>query len=110
MLMSHLATVKVLTGVYEGFQNVPDMYGGHTRKSKKITGIGSGLKEGGKVCYISRFILSCLTFFYQAFAFGVYDGFADLIKEPIKGGQKDGALGALKGSARGCKCSHYTPL
>ena len=98
-----IATVKVLTGVSEGFQNVPDMYGGHTRKSKKITGIGSGFKEGGKVR--SVVLTSFLSHIYamQAFALGVYDGVADLFLEPIRGGQKDGALGVLKGSARGGK-------
>lgn len=60
-----IATVKVLTGVSEGFQNVPDMYGGHTRKSKKITGIGSGFKEGGKVR--SLVLTSFLSHIYAGF-------------------------------------------
>ncbi|KAK0441415.1 UDP-Glycosyltransferase/glycogen phosphorylase [Armillaria borealis] len=42
-----------------------------------------GLKEAGK-----------------GFVYGWYDGVTGLVREPIKGAQKDGFVGAIKGSAR----------
>ncbi|KAK0210173.1 UDP-Glycosyltransferase/glycogen phosphorylase [Desarmillaria ectypa] len=43
----------------------------------------NGLKEAGK-----------------GFVYGMYDGVTGLVREPIKGAQQDGFVGAIKGSAR----------
>ncbi|KAF8913387.1 hypothetical protein CPB85DRAFT_1561165 [Mucidula mucida] len=75
--------VKVFNGVYEGFHNAPSLYGSEVRKAKKITGTSSGFKEGGK-----------------AFCYGIYDGITGLVTEPLRGAKEEGAVGALKGSAR----------
>ncbi|KAF8191604.1 glycosyltransferase family 1 protein [Mycena galopus ATCC 62051] len=42
--------MDIVTGVHEGFYNTPKLYGSKVRKTGKVTGFGSGLKEGGKVC------------------------------------------------------------
>ena len=38
-----------LKGTQEGFQSLPKYYGTETRETGKITGVGTGLLEGGKV-------------------------------------------------------------
>lgn len=38
-----------LKGTQEGLGNLPKYYGSETRETGKVTGVGSGLLEGGKV-------------------------------------------------------------
>ncbi|KAG8934417.1 hypothetical protein FRC01_003090 [Tulasnella sp. 417] len=79
-----LGMVKLVDSVQEGFQNLPVMYGTNIRKVGKIHDWKSGFKEGGK------------SFFY-----GWYDGITGLVTEPLKGLEKEGMVGALKGTGRG---------
>ncbi|KAJ7577401.1 hypothetical protein C8J56DRAFT_366855 [Mycena floridula] len=84
--------VKVVNGLNYGFHNVPRLYGTKVRKPGEITGIGSGLKEAGK-----------------DFMYGYYDGFKGLVAEPMRGAKEEGAVGAIKGSARGLFNVVYLP-
>lgn len=72
-------------GLAKGFRNVPKLYNDDTvRKQEKVTGIGSGLKVAGK-----------------EFGFGLYDGVTGLVTQPLKGAEKDGAGGLIKGFGKG---------
>ncbi|KAF8606091.1 glycosyltransferase family 1 protein [Ceratobasidium sp. AG-I] len=73
-----------LKGTQEGLENLPKYYGSETRETGKITGVGSGLLEGGK-----------------GLALGVYDGWADFFMEPVKGYKENGMAGACAGAGRG---------
>ncbi|KAG7453100.1 uncharacterized protein BT62DRAFT_46609 [Guyanagaster necrorhizus] len=75
--------IKIVVNIHHGFQNAPRLYGSQVREPGKVTNFKSGLKEAGK-----------------GFAYGLYDGVTGLVREPIKGAQKDGFVGALRGSAR----------
>ncbi|PBK62939.1 glycosyltransferase family 1 protein [Armillaria solidipes] len=75
--------MKIVTNIQDGFQNMPKLYGSEVREPGKVTDFKSGLKEAGK-----------------GFVYGYYDGITGLVREPIKGAQKDGFIGAIKGSAR----------
>ena len=69
----------------KGFHNAPKLYGDTTvRKSDKITGIGSGFKAAGK-----------------EFGYGFYDGITGLVTQPMRGAQKEGFAGLVKGAAMG---------
>lgn len=69
----------------QGFHNAPLLYGDTTvRKQEKITGMGSGLKVAGK-----------------EFAFGLYDGIAGLVTQPVQGAREEGHLGFWKGFGKG---------
>jgi sterol 3beta-glucosyltransferase len=39
----------IISNVYDGFQNVPKMYGSEVREPGKVKGFKSGLEEAGKV-------------------------------------------------------------
>ncbi|KAI0383627.1 glycosyltransferase family 1 protein [Hypomontagnella monticulosa] len=72
-------------GLARGFRNVPMLYNDDTvRPVEKVTGFGSGLKVAGK-----------------EFGFGIYDGITGLVTQPIRGAEKDGGIGLLKGFGRG---------
>lgn len=71
---------STLQGATEGLSNVPKLYGGEVREHKKVTGFGSGVVEGSK-----------------GLAYGIYDGFADFVKQPAKGYEEKGVLGAVGG-------------
>ncbi|PBK62940.1 UDP-Glycosyltransferase/glycogen phosphorylase [Armillaria solidipes] len=75
--------MRIVTSIHDGFQNAPKLYGSQIREPGKVTNFSSGLKEAGK-----------------GFVYGWYDGVTGLVREPIKGAQKDGFVGAIKGSAR----------
>lgn len=69
----------------QGFHNAPKLYGDDTvRKSQKVTGIQSGLKAAGK-----------------EFGYGFYDGITGLATQPLRGAEKEGAAGLVKGFAKG---------
>ncbi|CAE7182837.1 unnamed protein product, partial [Rhizoctonia solani] len=77
---STLGVQNTLQSAAEGMHNLPKVYGGEVRKHKKVTGIGSGLVQGGK-----------------GFALGLYDGFSDFFMEPVRGFKRGGVLGAIGG-------------
>ena len=54
---------------------MPQLYGSDVRQREEITDFSSGLKAAGK-----------------GFFYGYYDGITGLVKEPIKGGQKEVSL------------------
>ncbi|KAL8828313.1 MAG: hypothetical protein Q9170_006662 [Blastenia crenularia] len=69
----------------QGFHNAPRLYGDDTvRKADKVTGIQSGLKAAGK-----------------GFTLGIYDGISGLATQPVRGAQKGGVTGFLKGFGKG---------
>jgi len=75
--------MDIVSSVHEGFYNTPKLYGSKVRKTGKVTDFTSGLKEGGKGLF-----------------YGYYDGITGLVREPYEGAQKEGFIGAVKGSLR----------
>lgn len=72
-------------GLARGFRNAPKLYNDDTvRPQEKVTDFASGLKVAGK-----------------EFGFGFYDGISGLITQPLKGAEKEGAAGLLKGFGKG---------
>ncbi|KAK6086145.1 glycosyltransferase family 28 domain-containing protein [Seiridium cupressi] len=72
-------------GLARGFRNAPKLYNDDTvRKPEKVTSFETGLKVAGK-----------------EFGLGVYDGISGLVTQPLRGAQKEGALGFLKGFGKG---------
>ncbi|KAI9837038.1 MAG: hypothetical protein M1819_000687 [Sarea resinae] len=68
-----------------GFHNAPRLYGDESvRAPEKITGFHSGLKAAGK-----------------EFGYGLYDGISGLVTQPLKGAEKEGFAGAIKGFGKG---------
>lgn len=68
----------------EGLRVLPRWYGGEVREIGPVADWKSGAVAAGR-----------------NFKYGVADGFADLVREPVKGGQEGGALGAVKGVGKG---------
>ncbi|KAH6651632.1 glycosyltransferase family 28 domain-containing protein [Truncatella angustata] len=72
-------------GLARGFRNAPKLYNDDTvRRPEKVTSFETGLKVAGK-----------------EFGLGMYDGISGLITQPLKGAQKEGGLGFLKGIGKG---------
>ncbi|OBT44690.1 hypothetical protein VE00_04443 [Pseudogymnoascus sp. WSF 3629] len=72
-------------GLARGFHNAPKLYGDDTvRPQERVTGFQSGLRAAGK-----------------GFGYGFYDGISGLVTQPMKGAEKEGAAGFLKGIGRG---------
>ncbi|KAI1843632.1 hypothetical protein JX266_010265 [Neoarthrinium moseri] len=72
-------------GLARGFRNAPKLYNDDTvRKPEKVTSFESGLKVAGK-----------------EFGLGMYDGISGLVTQPMRGAQKEGAMGFLKGIGKG---------
>lgn len=72
-------------GLAKGFRNVPTLYNDDTvRPVEKVTGIGSGLKVAGK-----------------EFGYGLFDGISGLVTQPLRGAEKEGAGGLVKGFGKG---------
>ncbi|KAI1433862.1 hypothetical protein GGR50DRAFT_461116 [Xylaria sp. CBS 124048] len=72
-------------GIAKGFRNAPNLYNDDTvRLTEKVTDFRSGLKVAGK-----------------EFGFGLYDGITGLVTQPIKGAQKEGGAGFVKGFGKG---------
>ncbi|CUA70528.1 Sterol 3-beta-glucosyltransferase UGT80A2 [Rhizoctonia solani] len=70
----------ILEGLHHGMNNAPKIYGGSVREPGKVTGFRSGLREGRKSA-----------------AMGFYDGFTDIVKEPVDGFKKGGIMGGVGG-------------
>lgn len=68
----------------EGLRSMPKMYGGEVREIGKVTNWKTGMVVAGK-----------------NFKDGMVDGITDLVREPVKGGKEQGALGVLKGAGKG---------
>ena len=69
----------------KGFHNAPKLYGDETvRKSDQVTDLKSGLRAATK-----------------EFGYGMYDGISGLVTQPMKGAQKDGPAGFVKGIGKG---------
>jgi hypothetical protein len=72
-------------GLARGFRNAPKLYNDDTvRPTEKVTGFASGVKVAGK-----------------EFGLGFYDGLAGLVTQPMKGAEKEGGRGLLKGIGKG---------
>ncbi|KAK3939702.1 glycosyltransferase family 28 domain-containing protein [Diplogelasinospora grovesii] len=72
-------------GLARGFRNAPRLYNDETvRPTEKVTDFASGLKVAGK-----------------EFGLGFYDGLAGLVTQPLKGAEKEGGMGLLKGFGKG---------
>ena len=69
----------------KGFRNAPKLYNDDTvRPAEKVKGFGSGLKIAGK-----------------ELGFGFYDGITGLVTQPLRGAEKEGASGLIKGFGKG---------
>ncbi|KAL7620787.1 hypothetical protein AAE478_009785 [Parahypoxylon ruwenzoriense] len=72
-------------GLARGFRNAPTLYNDDTvRPVDKVTDFTSGLKVAGK-----------------EFGFGMFDGITGLVTQPLRGAEKEGGMGLLKGFGRG---------
>lgn len=72
-------------GLAKGFRNAPRLYHDDTvRPVQKVTSFESGLKIAGK-----------------EFGYGLYDGLTGLVTQPLRGAEKEGAVGLAKGFAKG---------
>lgn len=80
------ASFNTIYDLYEGFDNVPGLIGSDTRGKGKITGWKSGFKEGG-----------------IGLGYGLWDGIAGIVTEPIVGAKQNGATGAMVGFGKGCE-------
>jgi hypothetical protein len=77
--------MNVCMGLARGFRNAPKLYNDDTvRPTEKVTGFGSGLKVAGK-----------------EFGMGFYDGISGLVTQPLKGAEKEGGRGLIKGFGKG---------
>ncbi|KAB5588152.1 Sterol 3-beta-glucosyltransferase [Ceratobasidium theobromae] len=81
-----------LEGLHHGLNNSPKLYGGTVREPGRVTGFRSGVREGGK-----------------GLVMGFYDGFADIIREPVTGYKKNGIIGGVGGAAIGLVNSVIKP-
>ncbi|KAJ5677831.1 UDP-glucuronosyl/UDP-glucosyltransferase [Penicillium maclennaniae] len=68
----------------EGFRQIPQLYGEKPKEYKPIKDWQSGAIFAGR-----------------NFVDGMSEGLSSIITQPIKGAKKEGALGAVKGSAKG---------
>lgn len=72
-------------GLAKGFRNVPRLYNDETvRPVEKVTDISSGIRVAGK-----------------EFGMGLFDGISGLVTQPLKGAEKEGAGGLVKGVGKG---------
>ncbi|KAI1103665.1 glycosyltransferase family 1 protein [Jackrogersella minutella] len=72
-------------GLARGFRNAPTLYNDDTvRPVEKVTDFASGLKVAGK-----------------EFGFGMFDGITGLVTQPLRGAEKEGGIGLLKGFSKG---------
>ena len=72
-------------GLAKGFRNMPRLYNDDTvRPVEKVTDISSGLRVAGK-----------------ELGFGLYDGISGLVTQPLRGAEKEGAAGLIKGFGKG---------
>ena len=72
-------------GLAKGFRNLPRLYNDDTvRPVEKVNDLPSGIKVAGK-----------------EFALGFYDGISGLATQPLRGAEKEGAVGFVKGFGKG---------
>ncbi|TRX94196.1 hypothetical protein FHL15_004964 [Xylaria flabelliformis] len=72
-------------GLARGFRNAPNLYNDDTvRPTEKVTSLTSGLKVAGK-----------------EFGYGLFDGITGLVTQPLKGAEKEGGAGLIKGFGKG---------
>lgn len=72
-------------GLAKGFRNVPRLYHDDTvRPVEKVTDLGSGIKVASK-----------------ELGYGVFDGISGLVTQPLRGAEKEGAGGLVKGFGKG---------
>ena len=72
-------------GLSKGFHNAPKLYGDDTvRKPDQVTDFKSGIKAASK-----------------EFGYGFYDGISGLVTQPMRGAQKEGPAGFIKGIGKG---------
>ncbi|KAF9781038.1 hypothetical protein IL306_014620 [Fusarium sp. DS 682] len=72
-------------GLARGFRNMPKLYNDDTiRPVEKVTGVGSGIVVAGK-----------------EFGYGLFDGVTGLVTQPLKGAEKEGVQGLVKGFGKG---------
>lgn len=77
--------MNVCLGLARGFRNAPRLYNDDTvRPQEKVTDFASGLRVATK-----------------EFGFGLFDGISGLVTQPMRGAEKEGAMGLLKGFAKG---------
>ncbi|KAJ4357091.1 hypothetical protein N0V85_009516, partial [Neurospora sp. IMI 360204] len=77
--------MNVCLGFARGFRNAPRLYNDDTvRPQEKVTDFASGLRVATK-----------------EFGFGLFDGISGLVTQPMRGAEKEGAMGLLKGFAKG---------
>ncbi|KAK7963820.1 Sterol 3-beta-glucosyltransferase [Apiospora saccharicola] len=72
-------------GLARGLRNAPKLYNDDTvRPTEKVTDLTSGIKVAGK-----------------EFGLGLFDGITGLVTQPLRGAEKEGAAGFVKGFAKG---------
>ncbi|KAK9437780.1 glycosyltransferase family 1 protein [Metarhizium brunneum] len=72
-------------GLAKGFRNIPRLYNDDTvRPIEKVTDLNSGIKIAGK-----------------ELGYGFFDGIAGLVTQPIRGAEKEGPGGFVKGIGKG---------
>lgn len=72
-------------GLARGFRNAPRLYHDDTiRPPEKVTDFASGVRVASK-----------------EFGLGVFDGLSGLVTQPLKGAEKEGGMGLLKGFGKG---------
>lgn len=72
-------------GLAKGFRNIPRLYNDDTVRSiEKVTDFNSGVRVASK-----------------ELGFGLYDGISGLLTQPMRGAQKEGAAGLIKGVGKG---------
>ena len=77
--------MNVTMGLARGFRNAPRLYNDDTvRREEKVTDFASGLRIAGK-----------------EFGLGMFDGISGLVTQPLRGAEKEGAAGLMKGFGKG---------
>ncbi|KAL3958974.1 hypothetical protein ACCO45_007136 [Purpureocillium lilacinum] len=72
-------------GLAKGFRNMPRLYNDDTiRPIEKVTDLSSGIKIAGK-----------------ELGYGFFDGIAGMVTQPLRGAEKEGAGGLVKGIGKG---------
>lgn len=69
--LTNTASFDLVGQIQEGFDNVPGYFGSDVRRRGKVDNLRSGMKEGAK-----------------GFAYGLVDGLAGLVMEPVKGAKE----------------------
>ena len=67
----------------EGLRNLPKAYGGHVREPGPVTGVATGVYQGGR-----------------SLLFGFVDAITDVATEPMRGYRREGSVGIAKGVGR----------